>query len=179
VQLFLPTGLDSPNKKRFSLLINAASLPGFYVQPVVVPYFGAQIKFSGERVFQDWQVQVMNDEDFAVRAVLEKWSNLMNALISNRMDPAFYATGYKASAEVIQYGKDGRKLRSYRFLGLWPNTVEQIQLDWSAIGQVEYFPVSFSLDYFEPTDQSSATDTYNPILSGEAQVSGTTDTPLG
>src|SRR5688572_7440873 len=148
VDLFSP--FSSENQKRARLFITAASLPSFTVQQAVVPYFGAQIKFSAERIYENWDVVVQNDEDFPIRAMLEKWSNDMNGLISNRLNPERYPTGYKTTAEVTQMAKDGSKpLRIYKMSGLWPVQVGAIQLDWSAAGQIEMFQVSFSIDYFE------------------------------
>ncbi len=176
VNLFPPFSSQASQNVKF--LVAAASLPGFIVQPAIAPYFGAQIKFSGERVFQDWAVEILNDEDFAVRAMLEKWSNHMNALISNRLDPAMYPTTYKTTAEVTQFGKDGRNLRIYRFVGLWPMQIQEITLGWDAVTQIERFGCTFSLDYFEPFDQTSSPDKYNPILPDDGQISGNPGVPL-
>lgn len=164
VDIFPP--FQSASAQKFSFLCTAASLPEFVVQPATVAYFGAILKYSGERVYGDWSVQVMNDEDFAQRAIMEKWSNAMNTLISNRLDPAFYPTAYKAHAEVTQFGKDGRILRIYRMVNLWPMRVSDIPLSWEAATQIERFEVNFALDYFEPIVQNS-NDVYNPILDGD------------
>ncbi len=105
----------------------------------------------------------------------------MNTLVSNRLDPNMWPTGYKAAAEVIQKGKDGRDLRTYRFVGLWPIVVSPIGLDWSAQGQFETFNVTFSLDYFEPVAQNSSPDQYQPILQDEpnqGNISGAPGTVL-
>jgi hypothetical protein len=130
-------------------VVSAASLPSFIVEPVVVAYFGRQIKFAGDRVFQDWQVTVQNDEDFTVRNAFEAWSNGMNALVSNRMDPNLYATAYKTVADVRQLGKDGTVVRKYNFHGIFPSQVDNIGLSWDAINQIETFAVNFSYDYYE------------------------------
>ena len=169
VALFPP--FATPESSRSVLLVQAASLPSFDLAPVVVPYFGAQIKFSGERNYNPWPITVINDEDFAMRAMFEKWSNIMNTLVSNRLDPNYYPTAYKTTAEVTQKGKDGRDLRVYRFVGLWPMQVSDIALSWESQGQYEQFQVVFSIDYFEPIFTTS-TDTYNPLLPDEPQISG-------
>ena len=116
--------------------------------------------------------------DFAARAALEKWSNDINALISNRMNPDVFPTGYKTSAEVTQYDQAGSILRTYRFNGVWPAVVMPISLDYRDGNQVEVFQVRLSVDHFEPIDQSSALDTYNPILPDDGQVSGNPLNPL-
>jgi hypothetical protein len=176
VNLFPPFASEATKQVR--MLVNAASLPSFLVQPAVAPYFGAQIKYAGERVYDNWQCEVLNDEDFAIRALLEKWSNETNALISNRMNPELWPTGYKGTAEVTQFGKDGRALRIYRFVGLWPMQLGSINLAWDAVAQIERFDCTFCLDYYEPIDQNSSPDAYNPVLPDDGQVSGNPGVPV-
>ena len=149
VNITMPPGIGAQAASKVEFNVSAASLPSFIVEPVVVPYFGRQIKFSGDRVFQDWQVTVMNDEDFTLRNAFEAWSNAMNALVSNRMDPELYSTAYKTVASVRQYGKDGQVVRKYDFQGIFPSQVDNIGLSWDAINQIETFAVNFSYDYYE------------------------------
>lgn len=176
VDLFLPFASEQAKRLKFACF--ATSLPGFSINQAPVYYFGRMIKLSGDRVFEDWDVMMYNDTDFAARAALEKWSNDINALISNRMNPEVFPNGYKTSAEVTQYAQDGEALRTYRFNGLWPAVVAPIQLDYRDGSQVEVFQVRFSVDHFEPIDQSSALDQYNPILPDDGQVSGNPLNPL-
>lgn len=165
VKLFPP--FASANSDRIQFVIRAASLPASVIEPVEVPYFGRRIKFAGDRVYQDWQVQVMNDEDFPVRAILERWSNDINAAISNRMNPDLFPRGYKQTAEVEQFGKTGEIMRAYRFNGLFPTMIEPIALDWGQGNDVEMFGTTFSYDEWEPIMQGT-TDAYNGILDGES-----------
>jgi len=171
VDLFPP--FASTNSARIKFMVNATSLPGMYIDNVPVAYFGRQIKFNGDRVFQDWRVSVLNDEDFPVRAILERWSNEINTLVSNRLDPARYATGYKRTAEVTQYGKDGRTLRLCRMYGLFPTQIEDLQNDWGATNQIQTFGVTFSIDYWETINHGMALDTYNALLPDDGSFSGT------
>ena len=171
VELFnLP--FTSQNMRRLSFFVQAASLPGWTIGEVPVAYKGRLVNFSGDRTFQPWQVEVMNDEDFLARSIFEKWQNQINALISNRMDPAAYPLGYKASAIVTQEGQAGGDLRAYRFEGLWPSTIDPIVLNFGALNQIEMFGVTFTYDYYEPVDQSSSVDTYSPVLPDDAGFSG-------
>jgi hypothetical protein len=149
VNITMPPGIGAQASQRMRFVVTAASLPSFIVEPVVVAYFGRQVKYAGDRVFQDWQVTVQNDEDFTVRNAFEAWSNGMNALVSNRMDPNLYATAYKTIADVRQLGKDGAVIRKYNFHGIFPSQVDNIGLSWDAINQIETFAVNFSYDYYE------------------------------
>ena len=138
-------------------ICNATQLPGWIVEPVRVPYFGRVVKFKGDRQFQDWNVTVLNDEDFGLRDAFESWSNQMNYMESNIMDPAFFGQGYKQDLFVTQFAKDGppgggadsgRPLRGYQMIGAWPSQISPIQLSWGAQNEIETFDVTFSYDYF-------------------------------
>jgi len=164
-------------KDRIKFFVQAASMPGWIVGQAPVPYFGAVIKYSGERQYMDWQCNILNDEDFAVRAMLEKWSNHMNTLISNRLDPEIWPTSYKSTAEVTQFSKDGRPIRSYLFSGIFPISIDPIDLNWGDTNRIETFNVTFSVDYFEPTNQETSPDKYNALLGDEASISGQQGVP--
>lgn len=152
---------DGLTKLRF--MAKAASLPGSMVGSFPVPYFGRQIKLAGDRVFEDWQVSVINDEDFAVRAAFEEWSKLINSHEQNlaSLRPGLGAgstLGYKANAEVRQYSKLGNVIRRYQFVGIYPTIVSDISLNWGETDQIEEFGVQFSYDYWENVDITGAAE---------------------
>lgn len=139
------------NADRISFLCQAASIPAAITQSIDVPYFGRTIKVAGDRQFPDWNVEVMNDEDYAVRAIMEKWSNQINSLVSNRRSAQFDSPeDYKVDAYVYQYGKQGDIIRAYTFVGLFPTVVDSMQLNWAAQNQIQTFSVNFAYDYWEP-----------------------------
>ena len=177
INVFPNAALNMATKDRIKFFVQAASMPGWIVGQAPVPYFGAVIKYSGERQYMDWQCNILNDEDFAVRAMLEKWSNHMNTLISNRLDPEIWPTSYKSTAEVTQFSKDGRPIRSYLFSGIFPISIDPIDLNWGDTNRIETFNVTFSVDYFEPTNQETSPDKYNALLGDEASISGQQGVP--
>lgn len=153
---------------QFNFMCKAASIPQMDVSPIDVPYFGRKIKVAGERPsFPNWEVEVMCDEDYAVRAMFEKWNDSINRLVSNIRDPRLDsegADGYKNVATVNSYGKDGSTLRIYEFIGIWPCKISEIKLDWDSSNKVGSFMVEFAYDYwlpaFEVSTKGSGADTY-------------------
>jgi hypothetical protein len=128
---------------KIPFMVKTAGLPASNLGTFNVPYFGRQVKYAGDRQFEDWTVTVINDEDFAVRNALEAWSNAINSHASNtRALPQ----DYKSDAQVIQYGKDGTPLRQYTFQGLYPLTIDAIPLSWETQDQIEEFGVTFQYD---------------------------------
>ena len=58
--------------QKVTFMAKAAQLPGSTIGTVPVYYFGREMKFSGNRSFADWTLQIINDEDFAVRNAIEQ-----------------------------------------------------------------------------------------------------------
>jgi hypothetical protein len=158
--------IDTSTVSNSTFLIKAAQLPASIVDAIEVGYFGRKIKLQGDRTYQDWTVTVMNDEDFSIRNAFEQWHNSINGIIGNRLDsriasvvPSNAAGGnsYKVDAVITQFSKEGPgeidgpgAIKSYKFNGMFPISVDAIQVDWDATNQYEQFDVTFAYDWWEP-----------------------------
>jgi hypothetical protein len=156
VFLFPPTavGLTQNSVQKFTFMCQAAALPPASMSSIDVPYFGRKIKVAGERTFENWQLTIMNDEDFKVRSLFERWSNALNALESNVRGQGLDQENYKADLDVIQYGKDGKRIRSYTIVGAFPTDISAIELNWNTTGSVETFTSTLAYDYWIPQDET-------------------------
>jgi hypothetical protein len=162
VYLSIPTfvGADTGSDTKFRFTCRAAQLPAATIAAIDVGYFGRMIKLAGDRTFTDWTVQVMNDEDFLVRSMFEKWSNALNKLEANQRDSYATENDYKATMNVIQYSKDGNVIRSYDIIGAFPTQIDAIDLNWETQNQIETFGVTFSYDYWLPTSGTELNNSY-------------------
>jgi hypothetical protein len=143
VQILNP--VDPAADFKVPFMVRAAGIPGSTVGQYEVPYFGRNIKYAGDRTFEDWTITVINDEDFAVRNAMEAWSNAINTHDSNvRALPQ----DYKSNAIITQFSKDGDPLRSYVFEGMFPVSIDQIEMDWGTVDAIEEFGVTFSYDFW-------------------------------
>jgi hypothetical protein len=140
-------------------MIQASSLPGSSIAPIEVPYFGRKIRIAGDRTFENWSVQVLNDEDFKVRHALETWHNKINSLSSNLNTTGSSApTNYKSQADVQQFSKaGGPPIRIYRFYGLFPIDIAQIDVSWADTDTIEVFAATFAYDYYEVVGGNTGT----------------------
>lgn len=164
VELTFPdTVVSDPNLSTNEgiFLIKAAQLPASNVGLIEVPFRGRKLKVSGDRTFEDWAVTVTNDVSFGLRKAFEEWSERIQnhnyALGSNSLNDYF------ASAIVRQLDRDGQQLRAYRFEGIWPQTVDAIDLDFDSTDQVEEYGVTFAVQYW------SAIDSGDPVTSAVAR----------
>ncbi len=129
-------------------MVSAASIPPVNTESIPVPYMGREIKLNGKRTYEDWNVTVFNDEDFLVRNALEQWANDINSPQGNLMRfGSSSPSEYKSDAQVTQFSKTGEILRVYTFVGLFPTSVGEIELNWEDEG-IQTFQVTFAYDYF-------------------------------
>ena len=141
--------LDGRGQIKQPFMIMAASIPDSTVGAIPVPYFGRTINVAGVRQYQQWQVEVINDEDFLVRAGFEAWVGKINTPVTNiRATGTSAPAAYKSRGQVLQYSQVGQVIKTYHFEGLFPVQVGGIQLSWQAGNQIETFPVTFVLDEF-------------------------------
>lgn len=142
-QVQLANPIEPVADVKVPFMVKTAGLPASNLGSYTVPYFGRQVKYGGDRTFEDWTVTVINDEDFAVRNALEAWSNAVNSHDSNtRALPQ----SYKSNGIVTQYSKNGSALRTYIFEGLYPVTIDSIPLSWETVDTIEEFGVTFQYD---------------------------------
>lgn len=140
-------GVDLITKSPF--MVRAAQLPSQQLGTIEASYFGRKIKLAGDRTFEDWNVTVMNDEDFKLRNALEVWQQQINSHSDNlREFGSANPAQYKAQATVTQYSKTGQPLRTYTFSGLYPSNIAAIDLAWDTNDTIEEFAVTWSYDYW-------------------------------
>jgi len=140
-QILNPIAPEADFKVPF--MVRAAGIPSSSLGAYTVPYFGRNVKYAGERVFEDWTVTVINDEDFLIRNAMEAWTNAIN---SHDANTRALPQQYKSNGVITQFSKDGNALRSYIFEGMFPIAVEGIPMDWSATDTIEEFSVTFQYD---------------------------------
>lgn len=145
-----PAAIGAMIKTQFHCRI--AEIPGTQHNPITMKFAGREVKYAGQRVFNNLSLTIINDEAFSVRRGLEAWFEAMNTRESNKSKlsaPTF--AGYAGTGEVWQYNKKGNKIRGYRFVDLFPVALSPISLDWSNDGQIEDYTCEFAYQYWEPS----------------------------
>lgn len=158
IKLSAPGWVGFPSEK-LSFMANAASLPSSPLGVVYQSYMGQDIKVPGDRTYPDWDITVINDEDFDLRDGFERWNNGMSQYTRNdgvRVNGASTnPNSYTGTATVEHFSKDGNTvIKKYILYNIWPNVVSPINLAWGAKDQIENFGVSFSYDYFESVEST-------------------------
>jgi hypothetical protein len=151
----LTNPIDGSSDSILPFLCNAANLPQRTTNPIDVSYFGRKIKVAGVvQNYENWQVKIINDEDFKIRNALETWQTAINSPEGNRrMLGTSEPSLYKSVAEVTALSQAGPELRTYKMIGIWPTEVGEIAMDWGQ-ENVSTFQVTFAVDYWIVADTS-------------------------
>jgi hypothetical protein len=153
VELFYPQPLVAPPATPSKFLVKGASLPASTIGTYDVYYQGKACKVAGDRTFDTWECTIINDEDFGIRVVLEKWMNLIATHALNTRRGFSTAEGrqadYKQTIKVSQYGKDGDHKHHYHFYGAFPTALSSIALDWGS-QDIEEYTVTWTYDDWLP-----------------------------
>ena len=152
-------------QENFSIMCKAANLPASNVASIDVPFRGRTLKVAGDRTIDNWTITVINDENFAIRNVMEAWMNSIARLSNNT--GATRPEAYMIDAEVHQLGRgysqgtqSGRNsssagdtkvkpLKSYKFIDIFPVSVAAIDLSYDSSDTIEEFTVEFAVQSFE------------------------------
>lgn len=128
-------------------LVKGASLPASNITPIDVFFRGRIAKVAGERQFANWNVTILNDNDFVIRNALEQWSKriLDHSSTTGLLAPISYITDMR----VEQLDRNDNAIKAYKFFNCFPQNIQEIQLDFAATTQIEEFQVEFSVDYWE------------------------------
>jgi len=155
VSLVIPTFINNSTAagQKLTFMCNAAQLPESTIGVAPAYYFGREVKIAGNRTYADWQVQIINDEDFLIRNAMEQWHTNINGPVGNaRSSVAVNVdSGYGVNATVTQFGKSGNVIKQYQFVGMWPTNLSAIDLNWQSNDQLEEFNVTFAYQYYLPS----------------------------
>ena len=155
----------SDEQENFSIMCKAAQLPASTIASIDVPFRGRTLKVAGDRTIENWNITIINDEDFAIRNAMEAWMNAIAKLSNNT--GAVNPSSYMTDAYVYQLGRgyssgrfskansgtdDGETitpLKSFKFLDIFPVSVSAIDLSCDSGDTIEEFTVEFAVQSFE------------------------------
>ena len=151
----------------FTFRAESTSIPGSSIGTASAYFFGREVKFAGNRRFDNWTVQVLVDEgDYAKgpRYYLESWMNKLNGHVENKRAEGFVApspSGYHRDGTIKHYGKlGGTPIAEYKMVQCFPIDISPINLGWDQNDQIERFSVTFAMQWWESntgsTDKTSS-----------------------
>ena len=157
---------DNQEADSFKFLCKAAALPASNITPVEIPFRGRILKVAGDRTFDNWQITVINDENFLIRNAFETWMQSIskNSNATGATDPQSYMT--YALVHQLGRGADGghssatnspavsgtaiAPLKTSTFFDIFPTNISAIDLSYENTDAIEEYSVEFQVQYWEP-----------------------------
>ena len=155
---FTKLGIPFPNKSQF--LIKGTTIPASTLGTYEVFFHGKSVKVAGDRTFDTWDTTIINDEDFGIRHAIENWMELISNHKLNTRDTSITSklegenADYKQTLSVTQFGKSGKGLRKYDFLGAFPTALSTINLDWGT-ADIEEYTCTWTYDRWRASDSTT------------------------
>ena len=136
-----------PVAQGFSFLCRSAQIPALTLGEIAVPYRGRQVFLAGDRTYDAWTVTIMNDRSYCVRGQLESWMNNMQDIGAATTSPSLNANTYYATALVKQMDRNDATIRTYTLEGVWPTTLDAIDLAFDANDAIQEFGATFRFNW--------------------------------
>jgi len=133
--------------RQISFLAKASSLPNATLGVMPVPYMGREIKYAGDRTYEDWEITVYQANDADIRKRIDAW--MVQALGHESNIGATGWNEYKSDLTVGQLDRRDRPIIVYRLVGCFPIAISPLELDWGTNDTPADFNVTFAYDYYE------------------------------
>jgi hypothetical protein len=136
-----------------SILIKAADIPESSIGVITVPWMGRAIKFSGERTYVDWSIQIYesNNRIADLRRNFEIWMEAMDNRNTHNISyniTANWEVWYNDVTNTTT-NPDGFT-RGIRLMNCFPINIGTLQMDYDLADSFSVFPVTLGFDYWVP-----------------------------
>jgi hypothetical protein len=156
---------------RWDLYGKATSIPNQQIGVIPVPWMGRIIKFSGERVFPDWTVQLYDSSDRSsdARNFFMQWLEAMNTAESH--DQQYNLVGAATvnfddfgGDQKAEHGNQGSWNRGFFLKHVFPIDVGPLEFSYDSSDSFSEFTVTFAYDYLEYSANGPATVNGGPLV---------------
>jgi len=128
-------------------LARSAQIPALTLGEIAVPYRGRQIFVPGDRTYDAWTLTVFNDVGYTIRRRIDGWMNDI-ANIGATVTTAGPEAAVYRDAHVHQLSRNGDNVvRTYNLFGVWPTTLDAIDLAFDTNDTIEEYGITFRFNY--------------------------------
>ncbi len=138
-------GSGDPYMLKFG--VKNAPFPGSTVGDLAVNYMGRAIHWYGDRQYGGtWATTCILDGKWEIFNALYAWNQGMggaNRIVSEDLNMHDH---FKVDAYVTAYSSDGRAAHRVKLVGLWPQDIAEISMDWGSADTAVDFAVTWVYD---------------------------------
>jgi hypothetical protein len=143
--LLFPVIPGSSDTRDITYKVMSSSIPGTGIEQVSVESHGIKLNYAGRRTWTgNWACTIFETRVNSTRTRLINWMELAR---SWRNNSGSYKSQYGVTAELQLHDDIPNIARSVRIYGVWPQNVDDVNLDQQAA--VINYNVQFSYDFSE------------------------------
>ena len=151
----VPTVGGKPEVDDFKLYAKATSYPGSAIGMIPVSYQGRVVKYSGERQFAEWSIQVYDSsvayDGVNLRKYFENWITLGDHPVTHKQQYNIASsTPWQVAFDDITGTVGGGDVRYKKTLFLhncWPIDISAIDLNYEAADSFAEFTLTLAYDF--------------------------------
>ena len=148
-------GSENPNET--SIYIKAADIPESSIGVITVPWMGRAIKFSGERTYVDWSIQIYesNNSIADLRRNFEIWMEAMDNRNTHNISynvTADWEVWYNDVKQNDTVTNPAGFTRGIKLKNCFPINIGTLQMDYDLADSFSVFPVTLGFDYWVPLE---------------------------
>ena len=151
----------SDTTARFDIYCKATSLPGSSIGVIPVAWQGRIVKFSGERTYADWSIQIYDSSTpgQGLKQTFETWINLMNHREKHVLDYSLTSDWTVYSGDVVNSvttSANSGYSQSHILRHCFPIDISPIDMSYDMTDTFAEFTVTMAYDYCEPGNGNGA-----------------------
>lgn len=158
-----PTAV-STQPTRFDIYCKATQMPGSSIGVIPVPWMGRVVKFSGERTYADWTIQVYESsiESQDLRKAMEEWIELMDGRETHQVNYDVTATWeiYYDDFAGDSQSTIGNPIQSspktLHLVNCFPVDISPVDLSYDSVDTFSEFTLTMAYDYWNYGPATSA-----------------------
>jgi hypothetical protein len=128
--LFLPNIPGSSDTRDLTFKCMTTDLPGVALDAVDVALHGVNIPFAGRKTFtHTLNATFLETADWMTREKFRRWNEFIRSWDNNS---GALSSAYKVDSQIVLYNDVPEVVRTTNLIGLYPETVAEVQLDGGA-----------------------------------------------
>ena len=149
-----------PSVEAFKLYAKATSFPGSGIGMIPVSYQGRVVKYSGERQFAEWSIQVYDASvsgGVNIRKYFEDWMTLGDNPLTHKQRYDIASAGaWKIEFDDITQattvgGGEAAYKKPFFLFNCWPIDISAIDLNYEAADSFAEFTLTLAYDFHKKT----------------------------
>lgn len=147
----------TPQPTDFDIYCKATQMPGSSIGVIPVPWMGRVVKFSGERTYADWTIQVyessIGSQD--LRRAMEAWIELMDGRDTHKVNYSLtetweiYYDDFLGDTESNQGNPDSSAPKTIHLVNCFPVDISPVDLSYDLVDTFSEFTLTMAYDFWD------------------------------